>query len=265
MAAAGVMETTPHFDNDIHIRIKPGDTVLVRVPHIYWVYSMDLHLDSGAGAAQAVHCSDIVTDTIETKGLNIDGHYLVNGSILTYNISSGTAGGYTYRVLLITSLDVANQAMDNEFNCDNIVTFCHVIRSPPEPVSLTISYSSYYYLRCVHNDYNCSQLNPLHQSVVQYNYTATEPHAVSIVNLTKDDTTLFPMGEASCVLAKVDNTPQAAAATDLHIINLTRQWTFLLYARVWVGISGVTLVIIVTVGGVIIANYFSKHYSCHHM
>ena len=259
LAADGVLETIPHLDDDIHTMIKPGDVVLVRVPHIDWVYSVDLHLNTGTGQALAVNCSNVMTSTIESKGLNIDGRYLVKGSVLAYNIS-GYAQGYPYKMLLITSPDVANKVMDNEYQCIDTMTYCNDI--PNQPVwTIPIPYSSYYYQRCVHNDYNCSRLIPLEQSVIQYNYTET--HAVSKVNLTMDDSTLFLNG-GTCVLARVDHTPLGGAA-DLHIHNLARHWTLLMYPRVTVGVSGVLLVTIVILGGVTIAKYFSKHYTFHHV
>ena len=177
------------FKNQFTVLAKPGDTVLVQIPYLMWIESIDTHLLSShcSGSILTVNCDQIEKDYKSTKGLNaVDGIYLIQSSAIAFNVSRVAHADKGFHVWLFPTLEAANTAVLNSFHflaCSNPPenTYCEKADAIKQRPSFTISLSSYYYLRCDGAfDINCAvRITIVDNYLMMYNFTQTKQHAIN--------------------------------------------------------------------------------------
>ena len=252
-------------ENQFYVLDRPGDTVLVQIPQLKWMQSIDAHLlsSSCSGSMMAVNCDRIEPSDKRTGGLNAsDGIYLIQPSspAIAFNVSR--VADKNFRVWLFPSLVAAENAVKSSYSH---LTSCS---NPPENIycgqvyettkqsllPFTVSLSSYYYLRCqTSDDTNCSaQITIADGYLNTYDFAKTKQYAIdhAVLNVRphvelrlRNSTLSF---EPVCVLAQLNNDPDCAKdVSQIDITSTRRDDIVKLVTLIWVIILIVFLVIIV--------------------
>ena len=148
----GLFFSSIPFNNQIDVLDRPGDTVLVQIPQIKWMESIDAHLlpSSCSGSIMAVNCDRIEQSDKPIEGLNAsNGIYLIPSSAATigFDVSRVNVADHKFDVWLFPSLDAANTAVEDNFGS-------YTCSDPPENTYCEAAYDQTQFLSLIfHVDY----------------------------------------------------------------------------------------------------------------
>ena len=147
--------------------ILPGDTILLPLPS-YTPSSLDLLLFGQKSTCYAevlvVKCSNIGKNKTQVFNLSdIDYNYFAPGSSVTI---SGNNLIRPYQIWLFSNKVDADSAVNEEFHGYNCLSaaadhgaFCAQLKSGEDTVTIRVTESAYYYIRCDQEPFDCSQVD----------------------------------------------------------------------------------------------------------
>lgn len=251
VVAVIALQHLPTLQRYSDVTVVPGDTVLIPISDAWWVQSVDLHLHSQrgcTGTAISILCEHITSTDTVSRSRDIDYLYLVRGSSVASQIPTDTN---TYFIWMFPTLEAARKAVDDSFDhisCQNPPpdTLCKFLRPKEQPriLNLTISHTSYYFIRCGVLDSNCTKLGDWELLVVAFNPIQTQLQALDRVNLSSSTVTLHlrspfhPVIDSSggvCVLAQLEGAAECGENALVHVGGLTRRLDILLYPGLAMG------------------------------
>ena len=244
------------------VTILPGETILLPLP-AYIPSSLDIVLwgqeDTCSAKVLLAKCANIETrEEVLSSLSDIDYNYLVSGSSVTISESIVRP----YEIWLFSKEINADSAVKEQFDgyqcssADDHEALCALLKVGEEAITVDVKQSSYYFIRCDQNPFNCSQVKrwDINKKCYDFDIPPDEiidsaiVHAQNISSRIKIRSSYF-YSETSvsdlCLLAQL-NTTVCGSDNLIYRMDMTYSSIFhevLVYATILIGLIMAVLLI----------------------